>query len=414
MDTEEFARVTDSFERFHDYFAPAFGRKEVRRRSGHYLRGLFVQSSERRNAENMAEAVDDSARSMQRFLTEALWDDEDVTELLQTYLGEKLAQEEGVWILDDSGIPKQGEKSVGVARQYCNALGKISGCQVGVFLGHVSSIGRAIVDKRLYLPREWIDDPKRCDAAGVPKQSQVYKKKTELALDMLLRAREFGHMSAGWVTGDDAYGMSPDFRDALRDDRFLYVLEMPGDTPAWPQDPTWEVPEYSGYGRPATAKPVREERRSLRARAEALPKGAWTKITVGEGSKGPMTYWFFCERVRETRDGKPGELLWALYRKNLDESEPRYYYSNAPIDTSLPTMARVCASRWPIETEFEVEKSLAGLDEYEVRSWQGWHRHMTMCMLACAFLLSLQQEWKKKHAPDNPSTGTPDSSRVAA
>jgi len=169
MDLREFERIEASFRQFHADFAPAFGRKQWRQRSRDYLRGLLVQSAERGNAENLAEAVEGaSPRVLQRFLTEARWDDEAVTRRLQQDLGPRLTHPDAVWAVDESGFPKQGKKSVGVARQYCGALGKRANCQVGVFLAYVSPRGRALVDKRLYMPREWTDAPDRCAAAGVP------------------------------------------------------------------------------------------------------------------------------------------------------------------------------------------------------------------------------------------------------
>jgi hypothetical protein len=145
-----------------------------------------------------------------------------------------------------------------------------------------------------------------------------------------------------------------------------------------------------------------------------LPKEAWRQVTVAQGTQGPRTYWFSAQRLRETRDREPGGVLWAVYRQNLDGSEPRYYFSNAPEDIPLETLARVGGSRWPIETEFETEKSDVGLDEYEARTWAGWHHHITLCLLASAFLLSLQQDWGEKAAPDHASAGVPVSAGGAA
>ncbi len=219
---------------------------------------------------------------------------------------------------------------------------------------------------------------------------------------MLQAAQARGDLTAAWVTGDDAFGKSPEFRDQVTATGFPYVLEIPGDMPVWPLDPTWETPTWSGKGRPPEPRPVVSERQTVRERAEALPATAWQTLTVAEGAQGWRTYRFAAERRRETRDGKPGQVLWVVYRENLDGSEPRYYFSNAPADTPLATLARVAAARWPIETEFETEKSDIGLDEYEIRSWAGWHHHITMCLLASVFLLRLQQEWGKKDAPDHP------------
>ena len=207
MDAAAFEQVYRSFRDFHAYFAPLFGRRETREHSGHYLQALLVQSGERRNAENLSETVPGSARGMQRFLTDSPWDDEVIIGRLQEYLGTRLEQPEGVWVLDGSDFPKQGRKSVGVARQYCGRLGKVANCQAGMFLAYVSPLGRALVDKGLYLPESWTSDKDRCEAAGVPEDRQGYRSKTELALEMVGRAQERGHLKAGWVAADDAFGM---------------------------------------------------------------------------------------------------------------------------------------------------------------------------------------------------------------
>ena len=165
MDAAAFEQVYGSFRDFHAYFAPLFGRRETREHSGHYLQALLVQSGERRNAENLSETVSGSARGMQRFLTDSPWDDEVIIGRLQEYLGTRLEHPEGVWVLDGSDFPKQGRKSVGVARQYCGRLGKVANCQAGMFLAYVSPLGRALVDKGLYLPESWTSDKDRCEAA---------------------------------------------------------------------------------------------------------------------------------------------------------------------------------------------------------------------------------------------------------
>lgn len=415
MDPQEFARLESSFQQFHAFFAPTFGRLQWRERSRDYLRGLLVQSQERGNAENLAEAVEGaSPRVLQRFLTEAKWGDRAVTRKLQEYLAPRLADPEAVWIVDGSDFPKQGKKSVGVTRQYCGALGKVANCQAGVFLAYRSPKGRALVDKRLYLPEVWTRDPARCTEAGVPEPEQRYRSKTELALGLLQQAKAWGHLEARWVTGDDAFGQTPTFRDGVAAAGWQYVLEVPAHLPVWSQETTWKQPAYRGLGRPRSPVPVGGERQEVGQRRTALPPSAWREVTVGEGAQGPRTSRFAFERVRESREKKPGVELWLIHKENLDGSEPRWFFSNAPEDTPEETLARVAMSRWPIETEFEDEKSLLALDEYEVRSWAGWHHHITMSMLASAFLLTLQQEWGKKDAPDHPPASLPRGLRALA
>ena len=245
--------------------------------------------------------------------------------------------------------------------------------------------------------------------AGVPEDRQGYRSKTSLALEMLERALERGHLQAGWVAGDDAFGMSPSFRDGLAALGMHYVLDVPGNFTVWPAEPEWSSPAYQGQGRPRKPKLVDGQRRTMAERADATPDDAWREIKVAQGSQGPRTYRFSAQRVRPTIRRKPGEIHWAVYRRNLDGSEPRYYLSNAPEDTPLETLAYVGGSRWRIETEFETEKGDVGLDEYETRSWAGWHHHIAMCLLGGAFLLGLQQDWGGKDAPDHPSAGVPGS-----
>ena len=401
MDAAAFEQVHGAFGDFHAYFAPLFGRRETREHSGHYLQALLVQSGERRNAENLSETVPGSARGMQRFLTDSPWDDEAIIGRLQEYLGTRLEHPEGVWVLDGSDFPKQGRKSVGVARQYCGRLGKVANCQAGMFLAYVSPLGRALVDKRLYLPESWTSDKDRCEAAGVPQDRQGYRSKTELALEMVGRAQERGHLKAGWVAADDAFGMSPSFREGLAALGMWYVLDVPSGFTVWPPEPAWTSAEYQGFGRPRKPRLRSGQRRTMAERADAITEEAWREITVAEGSQGPRSYLFSAQRVRPTSRRKPGEIHWAIYRRNLDGSEPRYYLSNAPEDTPLETLAYVGGSRWRIETEFETEKSDVGLDEYETRTWAGWHHHVALCLLGGAFLLSLQQAWGKKDAPDH-------------
>ena len=399
MDAASFERVYDSFQEFHAFFAVSFGRKQWREHSRNYLHALLVQAQERRNAGNLSESVGLSARAMQRFLTGARWDDDAVIERLQEYLAPRLGHPEAVWVLDGSDFPKQGRKSAGMARQYCGRLGKVANCQAGMFLAYVSPLGRALVDKRLYLPQAWTSDDVRCRAAGVPEERRSYRSKTELALEMLGRALELGQLKAGWVAGDDAFGMSPSFRDGLAGLGLWYVLDVPGGTTLWPLEPAWTSPEYQGFGRPRRPKLREGQRRTMEQRSGELPEEAWREITVAQGSQGPRSYMFSARRVRVTRRRKPGEELWAVWRRNLDGSEPRYYLSNAPEDTTLETLACVGGSRWLIETGFETDKGEVGLDEYETRSWAGWHHHIAMCLLGGAFLLGLQQDWGEKYAP---------------
>jgi len=410
MNLVEFGRVAESFAAFHREFAPLFRRPEAVRHSEQYVRGLLVQQTDRRNAENVSEAVEDVApRALQRFLTDSPWSSERVTDRLQAYVGRGLSSADGIFIIDGSDFPKQGKKSVGVARQYCGRLGKVANCQAGVFLTYASEPGHALVDARLYLPREWTENPERCRTAGVP-ETVSYQSKAELALASLRQARQAGHLAGRWVTADEEYGQVPTFRDSLDAEGWRYVLEVPCTTPVFSRCVKTEVPAWSGKGRkPSRPRLVDGEpsSRTVEEVAQDIAPTDWRALTVAEGAQGPRRYQFAAQRVWESREGLPGRECWLVLRCNLDGSEPKYYLSNAPIDTLLSQLAHVGSMRWCIETDLQTTKGEAGLDEYEVRSWQGWHHHMVLGMLAAAFLLTLRLEWGEKDAPDHAATDQP-------
>ena len=305
MDAAAFEQVYQDFQEFHAYFAPLFGRRETREHSRHYLQALLVQSGERRNAENLSETVPASARGMQRFLTDSPWDDAAIIGRLQEYLGSRLGHPDAVWVLDGSDFPKQGRKSVGVARQYCGRLGKVANCQAGMFLAYVSPRGRALVDKGLYPPESWTSDKDRCAAAGVPGERQGYRSKTQLALELLARALELGHLKAGWVAADDAFGMSPSFREGLAALGMRYLLDVPAGFTVWPAEPEWTTPAYRGRGGPPKPKLVAGQRRTMEQRSDELPEEAWREITVAEGSQGPRSYRFSLRGCVQPAGGSP-------------------------------------------------------------------------------------------------------------
>jgi SRSO17 transposase len=421
MTPEELDRVVHSFTTFHEHFAPLFGRTEARLRSEQYLRGLLLQRADRRNAENIAEAVQGATpRALQRFLTEATWQHLPVIQALHQFLGQRLSSPDGVFIFDESGAAKQGKHSVGVARQYSGTLGKVGNCQIGVYLAYASFLGHALLDGELYLPKEWIDDPVRREKAGVPKGVQ-FQTKGDLAFVLLQRAKLWGRgqLQGEWVTGDSVYGGDSGLRDSLNEAGWYYVLEVRQTERvfAGTKRPATAIPTWSGNGR----KPYRERLVSGSAPAQtvadiakAVPDEEWETLRVAEGAQGERRYQFFRQRVWECRDDLPGRECWLLVRRKLDGSDLKFCLSNAPLTTSLLKMGQVGASRWHIETEFELEKSEAGLVEYEVRSWTGWYHHMSMALLAGAFLLQMQQEWGEKDAPHHATTGEPSGARATA
>jgi SRSO17 transposase len=419
MDEASFAGVEAEFVAFHRVFGAFFGRRESERRGEQYLRGLVVQRGERRNAENLAEAVEGAtARALQYFLTEAPWETGPLIGRLQAYLGERLGTPEAVFVMDDSGFAKQGDKSVGVQRQYSGTLGKVGNCQVGVFLGYVAAGGHALVDARLYLPEAWTGDRARCRKAGVP-DWVGFQTKPELALAMLRAARAAGHLPGGWVTADCGYGEVPSLRDALDAEGWRYVLEVPSNTLVFTAPARAEVPAGSGKGRvPTRARLVEGEAPpdTVAATAAGLAAADWRTLTVAEGAQGPRAYRFAALRAWECRAGVPGRAGWLVFRRNLDGSELKYYLSNAPAGTPLAELGRVGSVRWPIETEFQQGKGEVGLDEYEVRTWRGWHHHIALALLAAAFLLSLKLRWGGKGgaAPADAAPGAPGPERAPA
>jgi SRSO17 transposase len=406
MDDGEFRRVAGALRRFHQRFAPLFGRKEAQRHGAQYVRGLLTTREERRNAENLAEAMvgteSRAARALQQFLTDSPWRHEVVLAELQRVVAEQLLPQEagegiaadGVFTLDSTGFAKRGTRSAGVARQYSGTLGKVDNCQIGVFLGYATARGHALIDGQLWLPREWTDDPERCRRAGIPEDvlAQGYQAQADLGLALLQRARATEALVGRWVTADEAFGQVPTLRDALDAAGWWYVAEVPCTTPVFTAVARTRQVQLT---RTAPPRPVEVQPAALAVQdaAAALRAGRWTIVTVAEGAQGPRTHRFAALRVRESRDGVPGRACWLVLRRDLDGSEPKFYLSNAPEDTPLAALARVGATRWTVETEFQLTKGQVGLDEYEVRSWPGWHHHITLCLLANAFLLSLQRDW---------------------
>jgi SRSO17 transposase len=404
MEPAEFERLTEEFRRFAQRYGPLFGGWAAQDRGEQYLRGLLVARAERRNAENLAEHIEGATpRALQRFLTEAPWAVERVTGRLQEDVATLLEGPDGVWVVDETGFGKQGSKSAGVARQYSGTLGKVGNCQVGVFLGYAGERGQALVDARLYLPARWTDDRARCRAAGIPDEVP-FQTKPALALAMLRAARERGQLQARWVTGDEVYGGNPAFRDALEADGYWYVLEVPRPTSvrAIRADAPPPTPLGGGWSLRVDLDPVR----TVAELAAALPAERWYLVEVAEGAQGPRVYRFAQQRVREVRAGVLGAEREVLLRTNPDGTEPHYYLANTPPGLALLVLGRVASARWTVETSFQQAKGEAGLDEYEVRSWAGWHHHVTLALLASLFLLQVRLDWGKKSAPvDDPASG---------
>lgn len=394
----------EAFAAFHARFAPCFRRAEVRARSQRYLRGLLAPV-ERKNGWQLAEAVGESdPQGIQRLLYEAVWDADAVRDAYQQFVIAQFGDPHAILVLDETGFLKKGTHSAGVRRQYSGTAGKVENCQLGVFLAYVTPRGHVLLDRRLYLPEEWAADPARRAAARVP-EAVPFQTMPALGLTMLAHAIAQG-VPFAWVTADEGYGKDPKLLAALEQRGVAYVLAVACTTPVWSQRPAVQTGPRGGQRLAADAPRV-----STAATVIAhVASTAWQRLAVGAGSKGPRVYDWAAVRVVVSRGQRPGPDGWLLARRSVSQpSEVAYYLSNAPADTPLGELARVAGARWPVEQCFEEAKGETGLDQYEVRGWPGWHRHIILAMLAHGFLAWLRQEAGKKSA----AVGGPDAPECA-
>jgi SRSO17 transposase len=340
---------------------PLFARSEPRRHAAAYLRAL-LGDAERKNSWQAAEYAGLGAPyAFQHLLGRADWDADAARDLVRGYVTESLAEHAGVLVIDETGFLKKGARSVGVQRQYSGTAGRVENCQVGVFLAYAGRRGRALIDRELYLPKEWAGAPDRREAAGVPQQVE-FATKPELGRRMLARAYAAG-VRARWVTADEAYGNDGKFRRFLEEQGQPYVVAVQSNQQLW-----------TDRGRMTVA-----------AIADGLPGRAWRRGSAGRGAKGPRLYdWAW--RPFGPADER-GWQLWLLVRRQRQAPHERaYYLCRGPARTPRAELVRVAGARWPIEECFERGKGECGLDHYEVRSWVGWYRHVTLSMLALAVL----------------------------
>ncbi|HEX8930780.1 MAG TPA: IS701 family transposase [Actinomycetota bacterium] len=342
---------------------PRFKRVEPRRRTLAYLRGLLAPV-QRKNGWQLAEAAGDrTPDGMQDFLGRMRWDAEAVRDDLRAYVVEHLGDPDAVLVLDETGFVKKGTKSVGVQRQYSGTAGRVEDCRIGVFLGYASRKGHALIDRALHLPEGRAADPGRRAEAGVP-AAVAFATKPRLGLRMLERALGAG-VPCSWVAGDSVYGADRALRRAIEARGGLgYVL--------------------------AVTSGQRLGGRRVDAWAAGVPPEAWRRLSAGEGAKGPRLYdWAY---LPYRGGAPPGWATGLLVRRKLDEpDEPTFHLTLAPEGTDLATLVRVAGTRWTIEACFEAAKGEVGLDQYEVRSWTGWHRHVTLAMLAHAYLAAVRK-----------------------
>jgi len=400
--------LVEELRAYHTIYSPLFQRRAQRQAAHTYLQGLLA-TLPRKSIEPMVLAVDGVApkavRAMQSFISEGQWDDEQLLHRHWKEVEADLGADDGVLMVDGSDFPKQGSHSVGVKRQYCGELGKRANCQAGVFVGYVSSHGYTVLDRRLYVPAEWLTDDayaERRRQCGIPSDLPC-KTKPTLAQERLAAVLKSQALRCRWVVADEAFGGHPGFLDGVAGLGLWYFAEVPHTTRVWEARPATHIPPRRGRGR----RPYRErlvegapEARTVAAVAAALPAKAWTRQTIKEGSQGPMVAEFATLRVVAVRDALPGPEVWLVLRRHGETGELKTYLCNAPVDTALEALVRMSGMRWPIETCFEDSKQLLGMGDYEVRSWTGWHHHMTLVILAHFFVVRMSLRLKKSPRRD--------------
>ena len=354
---------SEALEELHRRIGYRFARSEARERARRYLVGLLGKI-ERKNGWQLAEAIGErDPQGVQRLLNSARWDADAVRDDLREYVVEHLGDEEsGVLIVDESGFLKKGEKSVGVSRQYTGTAGDTVNCQVGVFLAYASEKGAAFVDRALYLPKGWATDPDRRAEAGVPKEV-AFESKIEQAKEMLERAFA-ASVPARWVAADSFYGRSRAFREWLEERGRPYAVMVPK----------------------TNAVPLEGRKKKIEQHAARLPESAWSEARPARDSGGRRPWEWACLDL--AADPEKGMRRWLLVRRSTDDPEDRgFYQAYGPEGTPIEELVGVCRDRWAIERCFAEAKGEVGLDHYEVRRWDAWHRHVTLCLLAHAFLV---------------------------
>ena len=369
---------SDELEVVADRVGRHFARSEPRRRAIDYVRGL-LSDPERKNGWQLAEHLGEpTPDGVQHLLARADWDADAVRDELVGYVRERLGHADGVLVVDETGFLKKGTKSAGVARQYSGTAGRVENCQIGVFLGYATKHGRALLDRALYLPREWSGDADRRAEAGVPK-AVAFATKLVLARRMIERAVA-ARVPARWVTADSVYGSDYRFRSALERLGLGYVVGVRSDFAAW-----------------VGARQVR-----AKALLATVPAAGWRRLSCGAGAKGPRLY----EWARiATNCPEPGRYArWLLIRRSVSNAEEVAYFAcGAPAGTTLAQLVGVAGTRWAIEECLELGKGECGLDEYEVRSWVGWHRHVTLSLWALAVVAALRAEETRRARQAKPA-----------
>jgi SRSO17 transposase len=367
LDDEDLAAWVAGLNDLFALVAARFPRVEPRLRARAYVRGLLAPLASK-NGWTLAEAAGDATPDgMQRLLNRAAWDADGARDDVRGYVVRHLGDAGGVLVVDETGFVKKGTRSAGVQRQYSGTAGRVENCQLGVFCAYVTGQGRALVDRELYLPKSWTDDRDRCRQAGVPDDVQ-FATKTELARVMLGRALDAG-VPAAWVTADEAYGRDGKFRDWLEQRRIGYVVAVASNQ---------AIPGSAGTSRADVL-------------AAHAPDQAWKRRSCGNGAKGPRMFDWAAATLPEDGTEPAGWSRYLLVRRSLTrdakgEHELAYYLCCAPAGTADEELIRVAGSRWAIEECFQTAKNETGLDHYQVRRHDAWYRHITLAMLAHAYL----------------------------
>lgn len=385
-----FQGVMTRLEAFAQPFVASLPSPESQRHTHTYLAGL-LSDVERKNAESIAYRYDLDRQTIQRFVGEVPWDHAPLLDELVCQVAGDLGCADAVLVFDPSAFPKKGTASVGVQRQWCGRLGKLENCQVGVYLGYATDTEHVLVDFRLYLPKEWAQDKARRKRCGVPKDMR-YRTRHDLALEMLEHRGPM--LPHGWVAGDDEMGRPAWFRKALTTRNERYLLAVPSNTSI--RDLEVQPPPCSGHGRhPKTPFA------GVHAWCEALPPDAWTRSTVRDGEKGPLEVEIVSRRVqskieRRVADFEETLVVVRCWENNTWKHD--YYLSNADRATPLSEFARVAKAEHRIEECLKRSKSEAGLGEYQVRNWLGWHHHQALSLIATWFLVVEARRGKKGDA----------------
>jgi SRSO17 transposase len=356
-----------------------FGRQAMRQRALDYVTGL-LSPIERKTSWQLSEAVNrQTPYSLQHLLDRARWEADAVRDDLRTYVIEHLGEPDAVLVVDETGFLKKGRHSVGVQRQYSGTAGRIENCQIGVFLAYASQRGRVLMDRELYLPKEWAGDTVRRAAAKVP-ETVEFATKPQLAQRMIERAVA-AQVPFAWITGDAVYGDNRSLRVWLEQQDLHFVLAVANNQYVWP-DSTGQ--------------------KTVAQLAATVQRQDWVRLSAGDGTKGPRYYdWL---RIPLLSWQMPGER-WLLLRRRLTDGELAYYVCYVPPGTDLQTLVQVAGSRWTVEECFAAAKGEVGLDHYEVRSWHGWYRHMTLAMAALAYLAVLCARAKEPSAAKKTANG---------